>query len=166
VAISKVELVVLGLLAEEPMHGYDLLVRYRSLGMDLWAQVGKASVYQALRRLEGAGLIGGRSQEGTEGPDRRTYRLSRAGRDALARALVDRFPTDEAPLALGLSHLLATAALKRGLEAREKALRERLDAITTSRSRATGMAARMLDREAAIAKADLAWLSSFRRSRR
>jgi DNA-binding PadR family transcriptional regulator len=164
--ISKVELVALGLLAEEPMHGYDLLLRYRSLAMDLWAQVGKASVYQALRRLEDQGLITGRSQEGTEGPERRVYRLSRAGRDALAGGLVERFATDEAPLALGFSHLLPASALKRCLDTRDAALRNRLDAIAASRSKAGGVAARMLDREAAIAGADLAWLSSFRRSRR
>jgi len=166
VAISKVELVALGLLAEGPMHGYDLLERYRSLGMGLWAQVGKASVYQALRRLQDQGLISGRAQVGTEGPDRRVYRLARPGRDALVRAIVERFAGDQAALALGFSHLLSGAALRRGLDEREAALRDRLDAIAVSRAQASGIAARMLDREAAVAKADLAWLASFRKARR
>jgi len=45
VKVSKVEVVVLGLLAEEPQYGYDLLERFRSRGMGFWVEVGKASVY-------------------------------------------------------------------------------------------------------------------------
>ena len=58
-ATSKVEVVVLGLLAEEPLYGYDLLERFRARSMGFWVEIGKASVYQALRRLERDGLIGG-----------------------------------------------------------------------------------------------------------
>ena len=53
---TKVEVVVLGLLAEEPLYGYDLLERFRARSMGFWVEVGKASVYQALRRLERDGL--------------------------------------------------------------------------------------------------------------
>ena len=83
--VPKVEVVVLGLLAEEPMHGYDLLERFRARSMGFWVEVGKASVYQTLHRLEARGLITGRSQDGREGPDRRVYRITRAGRSRLAR---------------------------------------------------------------------------------
>ena len=76
---SKVEVVVLGLLAEEPIYGYDLLERFRSRSMGFWVELGKASVYQALRRLERDGSIGGRAQEGREGPDRRVFRITRPG---------------------------------------------------------------------------------------
>ena len=33
---SKVEVVVLGLLAEEPLYGYDLLERFRTRSMGFW----------------------------------------------------------------------------------------------------------------------------------
>ena len=55
-AVSKVEVVVLGLLAEEPLYGYELLERFRARSMGFWVEVGKASVYQVLRRLEREGL--------------------------------------------------------------------------------------------------------------
>jgi len=84
---SKVEVLVLGVLAEEPMHGYELYERLRERGMDLWAGVAKASLYQALARLESSRLIGGRTREGKEGPDRRVFRISAAGRTALERAM-------------------------------------------------------------------------------
>jgi len=48
---TKVEIVVLGLLAEQPMHGYDLLERFRARSMGFWTEVSRASVYQVLKRL-------------------------------------------------------------------------------------------------------------------
>src|SRR5436190_16819050 len=60
-SVPKVEVVVLGLLAEEPLYGYDLLERFHTRSIGFWAEVGKASVYQTLRRLERRGLITGRA---------------------------------------------------------------------------------------------------------
>ena len=40
---SKVDVVVLGCLAESPRHGYELLEVMRARHMDRWADVGKAS---------------------------------------------------------------------------------------------------------------------------
>jgi len=164
--------VALGLLAEEPMHGYDLLERLRERGMDSWVQVGKASVYQALRRLEAGGLIGGRSQEGTEGPDRRVYRITRPGRDQLRRALLERFASEtEAGIALGFAHVLTPFEVRRGLDEREEAVRAELDRVAADRARAAAergagwtVAERMLEREESLLHADLAWLVTFRKT--
>ena len=77
--VSKVDVAVLGCLAESPRHGYELLEVMRARHMDRWADVGKASVYQGLRRLERAGLIAGKAQEGAAAPDRRVYRITKSG---------------------------------------------------------------------------------------
>src|SRR5256885_15148680 len=90
-AMTHVDVLVLGLLAEEPLYGYQLLERYRARSMELWAPSGRASVYQALRRLEREGLVSGKSQGGSAGPDRRVHRPTRSGRDRLREALLDRF---------------------------------------------------------------------------
>ena len=133
-ATSKVEVVVLGLLAEEPLYGYDLLERFRSRSMGFWVEVGKASVYQTLRRLERDGSIGGRSQDGPEGPDRRVYRITRAGRERLKRGLAERaaslepYETDGG-LALGFIHLLPAADARTVVDEREAAVRDLLDAL-------------------------------------
>src|SRR5882724_521258 len=87
---SKVEVVALGLLAEEPLYGYELLERFRTRSMGFWVEIGKASVYQVLRRLERDGSVAGRAQDGPEGPDRRVYRITRAGRDRLEKGLSER----------------------------------------------------------------------------
>ena len=73
---TKVEIVVLGLLAEEPMYGYDLLERFRERGMAVWTELSRASVYQVLKRLERDGLVTGKAQKGRVGPDRRVFRIT------------------------------------------------------------------------------------------
>jgi DNA-binding PadR family transcriptional regulator len=171
---SKVEVVVLGLLAEEPLYGYDLLERFRSRSMGFWVEVGKASVYQTLRRLERDRSIGGRSQEGPEGPDRRVYRITRTGRERLKRGLVERAATLEpyetdGGLALGFVHLLPASDARMVVDERETAVRDLLDALKTERTRAvagTGaghsVSTAMLDRQSAFAKAELVWIKAFR----
>lgn len=172
--VPKVEVVVLGLLAEEPMHGYDLLERFRARSMGFWVEVGKASVYQTLHRLEARGLIAGRSQDGREGPDRRVYRITRAGRSRLDEGLTERFgelaPYEtDAGLALGFADRLSASQAKDAIAARELALRDLLDALAAERERTAGGAApgralsdAMLDRQRALAEAELAWLARFR----
>ena len=173
--ITHVDVLVLGLLAEEPLYGYQLLERYRARAMKLWAPSGRASVYQALRRLEREGLVSGRSQVGREGPARRVYRLTRPGKDRLRQALLDRFgagvahPADRA-LPFGFAHLLSAEDVRRGVAARESALLARIEEVRgervrlrTARGPANVLARRLLDREEALATAELTWLGAFRR---
>lgn len=173
-SVSKVEVVVLGVLAEEPLYGYGILERLRARSMGFWAQVGRASVYQALRRMEADGLIAGRAQEGIDGPDRRVFRITRTGRDRLHAGLsegasdLSPYETD-AGLSLGFSHLMSAAESRRVLDTRELALRDLLDAIRTERARTSAdrgagreVANAMLDRQETLAKAELAWLARFR----
>ena len=167
--VSRVEVVVLGLLAEEPMYGYELLERFRDRGMSSWAEVGKASVYQALRRLEAEKLVSGRAQAG-EGPERRVYRISRIGRDRLRRGLLERFATGEAyeiesNVSLGFAHLLSVDQLRKGIAARKAQISALQDRIKQVRSAGSvhPLTGRMLDLQDALAKAELAWLTAFGR---
>ena len=171
--VSKVDVVVLGCLAEAPCHGYQLLERLRARGVDLWAGVGKASVYQSLRRLERAGLVAGRAQRGTEGPDRRVFRITRAGRVRFAEGLEERFADtapfeSEAGVALGFVHLLGPAARGRAIDARERALGELMDVLGAARSRENDpdegarVADVMMLRQRELADAEIKWLRDLR----
>jgi DNA-binding PadR family transcriptional regulator len=173
--VTKVEIVVLGLLAEGPLYGYELLDRFRRRAMGEWVQVGKASVYQALRRLDDSGCVSARQQEGAEGPDRRVYRIARAGRDRLRNGLQDRlkgsgpYETD-AGVALGFVHLLRPEEARRAIAGREQAVRVRRDRLADERrvlaaSSGSGaaVASRLLDLQHAQAGTELAWLASLRR---
>ena len=173
--VSKVEVVALGLLAEESLYGYELLERFRERSMGSWVEVAKASVYQALRRLEREGLVTGKAQEGSEGPDRCVYRITRTGRDRLHEGLLERFagaaPYEiDANLPLGFAHLLSADDARRGIAAREGALEAGREAIAAERDRigatrgpGRAIAARLLDEQEAFAKAELAWLAAFKR---
>jgi DNA-binding PadR family transcriptional regulator len=173
--ISKVDVTILGLLAEEPLYGYELLERFRDRGMAGWVEIARASVYQALRRLEAQGHVSGKQQEGTEGPDRRVYRISRSGRDRLHAGLVERFAAaapyeTDAGLALGFAHLLSVDEVRGGIAAREGALRARREALRVERGRLAssdalghGAAVRLLELQDELARTELAWLASFRR---
>lgn len=173
-ASSKVEVVVLGLLAEEPLYGYDLLERFRARSLGSWVEVSKASVYQVLKRLERDGLISGKSQEGTDGPDRRVFRIARAGRERLRRSLMERAAAGgpyetEAGVALGFAHLLSAADARRAVDARERIVKDAvsdLDAelarTASARGAAQDISDTMLQRQRALATAELAWLRTFR----
>jgi DNA-binding PadR family transcriptional regulator len=174
VASSKVEVVVLGLLAEEQLYGYDLLERFRSRSLGSWVEVSKASVYQVLKRLERDGLISGKAQEGTDGPDRRVYRIAKGGRDRLRRALMERAATGgpyetDAGVALGFGHLLSPADARNAVDARERSVRAAIAAVDAEltgaapdRSAARPISDAMLQQQRALATAELAWLKTYR----
>ena len=169
--VSKVEVLVLGLLADERLYGYELLERLRSRGLDLWIDVGRATVYQALRRLEQEGLIAGKAQDGRDGPDRRVFKITRTGRERLRTGVAERLGAEasyegDSNLALGFSSLLGTEEAKKGLASRQDALAALRSRIAEERAKLTddrSITSRMLDLQDALASAESTWLASFRR---
>ena len=173
-ATSRVEVVVLGLAAEEPLYGYQLLERYRDRAMEYWVEVGRASVYQALHRLEREGSVAGREQGRGGGPERRVYRITRAGRDRLRHALLERLSADtsrpEASVAFGFGHLLRPQDLRRGIAARTAALEDLDRRVGAEKARLEGeagagaqLARRQLDLQGSLIRTERAWLASMRR---
>lgn len=79
---GSAELLILGLLEQEPRHGYDIarLIEVRSKGVITFKV---ASLYPLLYRLEARGWIHGRWVEKTGQRRRRYYRLTPAGRKIL-----------------------------------------------------------------------------------
>jgi DNA-binding PadR family transcriptional regulator len=171
---TKVEIAVLGLLAEQPMHGYDLLERARARSMGFWTELSRASVYQVLKRLERDGLVAGRAQEGREGPDRRVFRITKAGRTRLAEGAVETagalVPAETpAGVALGIAHSLPASAARAAADGRERSLRDLLDGVRTELDRTRDLrdpgravSTAMLELQASLAEAELAWLKAFR----
>ncbi|MFF3919135.1 PadR family transcriptional regulator [Streptomyces sp. NPDC001852] len=82
------ELAILGFLAEEPLHGYQL--RYRIAQLSGHARpVSDGSLYPAINRLVRAGLLDRRTEPGASAARRHTLRLTDAGRCELLRRLRD-----------------------------------------------------------------------------
>jgi PadR family transcriptional regulator PadR len=74
------------LLHESPAHGYDLRERLRPLG---FSRDDPGRLYRALRGLEAAGLVRSKWQSSSGGPDRRTYEITRAGKERLGEAAAE-----------------------------------------------------------------------------
>jgi PadR family transcriptional regulator, regulatory protein PadR len=80
---GALDIAVLAVLAEEESYGYEILVKLAAHGLD---DVGDASVYGTLRRLEAAGHLRSRLEPSENGPARRYYSLTTTGRAHLADA--------------------------------------------------------------------------------
>jgi DNA-binding PadR family transcriptional regulator len=166
--ISKVELVVLGSLSDEPRYGYQLLERFRERGMQAWAEVGRASVYQALDRLEARGMVTGRDVSGSAGPGRRVYQLTAAGRARLREGLLERFaegsPYETAGgAALGFLGALEGPQRRRALADHAAAIRAHRQTIDVMLGEVTDRNDRaLLERQGVLADAELSWLQRSR----
>src|SRR5579872_4621793 len=72
----------LAALLEGPLHGYAIIARARELS-DGQVRLTAGTLYGALDRLSGEGLVEATGQEIVDGRARRYYRLTGAGREAL-----------------------------------------------------------------------------------
>jgi DNA-binding PadR family transcriptional regulator len=87
------DLVLLSLLAEEPMHGYQANLELERRQVQDWAGISRPQVYYSLEKLALLGLISetqakdAKPQEPALGPERRIYSTNAKGRAALATAL-------------------------------------------------------------------------------
>ncbi len=87
-ALTTPDLVLLSLLAERPMHGYQANLELERREIRDWAGISRPQVYYSLEKLARAGMI--RASETTEpagGPERSTFETGEKGRAALADAL-------------------------------------------------------------------------------
>ncbi len=80
------EYVVLGLLLQQPGHGYDLDRRLQSEFRALW-HIPQNQLYAILRRLETRGEIAAEERTSSAGPPRRFYNITRRGRARFRRWL-------------------------------------------------------------------------------
>jgi DNA-binding PadR family transcriptional regulator len=82
------DLVLLSLLAEEAMHGYQANAELERRQVQDWAGVSRPQVYYSLEKLARLGLIKEACDpEPALGPERRIFSTTAKGRDALAAAL-------------------------------------------------------------------------------
>jgi len=83
---GALEMMVLRLLKQEPMHGYALVQRIQAASRDL-LQVEEGSLYPALQRLLKDGLVD--AEWGVSANNRRVriYKITRAGTKHLAREI-------------------------------------------------------------------------------
>ncbi|SOD87154.1 PadR family transcriptional regulator [Streptomyces sp. Ag109_G2-15] len=80
------ELSILGFLAEEPLHGYELKERIRALSGHV-RPVSDGALYPAINRLVAAGKLDQHTEEGASAAPRRVLSLTAKGRADLLERL-------------------------------------------------------------------------------
>ena len=105
--MTNAELAILSLVAEHPRHGYEIEQIIQQRGMREWTEIGFSSIYYLLAKLDGAGLIVSRLEEGARGPARKVYEATPAGRQALRGGTLELLavPHRSSSLELGLANL-------------------------------------------------------------
>jgi len=87
-ALTTPDLVLLSLLAEKPMHGYQANLELERREVRDWAGISRPQVYYSLEKLARWRLVRAvESGEPAAGPDRRVFATTESGRRALAGAL-------------------------------------------------------------------------------
>jgi DNA-binding PadR family transcriptional regulator len=86
--LTTADLVVLSLLVEQPMHGYQANLELERREVQDWAGVSRPQVYYSLEKLNRLGFIHETGDpEPNLGPERRIYSTTAKGRTALLAAL-------------------------------------------------------------------------------
>jgi DNA-binding PadR family transcriptional regulator len=78
-------LFVLGMLAREPMHGYQIRKALADSRTDTWAEVLAGSIYHALAAMEREDMVAVQEVESVGARSRSVYRITRTGRAELRR---------------------------------------------------------------------------------
>jgi DNA-binding PadR family transcriptional regulator len=87
-ALTLADLVVLSMLAERAMHGYEMWAELERREVAQWASISKPQVYYSLKKLKRARHIEtAAADDDALGPDRQVFRPTTSGRRALADAL-------------------------------------------------------------------------------
>lgn len=86
--LTTPDLVLLSLLSEQPMHGYQANAELERREIRDWAGISRPQVYYSLEKLARMGLIRVEdSDEPQAGPERRVFATTAKGQSALADAL-------------------------------------------------------------------------------
>ena len=131
--LTDAELLLLGLVAEMPRHGYQLDQVIEQRGMREWTQIGFSSIYFVLGKLEKMGLVTAkRPAEAKEKvKSKKIYAMTKAGRRALVTQTLSALrhvrPTYSSVL-LGMINwpVLTRARALEALQARGKAIEAEL----------------------------------------
>jgi DNA-binding PadR family transcriptional regulator len=158
---------LLGLLAQQPRHGYDLHAAFEAVvgGEQNW-DVKPAQIYTTLARLEKDGLVADEGMEQAGGPEKRIYSITQQGRAALAEWFASgvqlEHQRDEFYVKLMLSIATGEASPRKVIQAQRGKLYQDLHGLTAQRNRlnpkTTLAQILLMDKAIMHLEADLRWL--------
>jgi DNA-binding PadR family transcriptional regulator len=171
--LTAAELTLLGLLVEQPRHGYELEAVITERGMREWTGIGFSSIYYLLNRLRERGLITRAGAAPTGGAkERKVYTATAEGREACAvaaeKAIAEPHPLFPR-LLVGLANEPAVPhdRLLDALGRRSRALGEQLADVRRAAARESGAPASVqaiFDYSLGLLAAEQRWLDRYRAS--
>ncbi|PVE96627.1 PadR family transcriptional regulator [Microbacterium sp. TPD7012] len=168
--LTPMGVMVLALLREADMHPYEMVRLMRTRHDDRLLTITNGTLYHTVARLQRAGLIDevGIDRDGNR-PERTTYTLTDAGRDAVIAWVRRELPKVDRPaefrVALAEAHNLEHADVVELLEERRVALVDdhTMHRDGLSKARANSVPEQVLveiERQEALLAAELRWLDS------
>ncbi len=92
------DLVILALLSERPMHGYEIIQELNYRDAKDWVEISKPQIYYSLEKLHRNKFIALASdQEAPSGPDRQTFKITTLGKTSLNERLKSVTWTNQRP---------------------------------------------------------------------
>jgi DNA-binding PadR family transcriptional regulator len=85
--MSRLDLVVLGFLNRQSMHGYEIIGYFEKRGIEMWTRVKTPSVYKALQRLAKKGYITGEMKQEGNNPPRKVFTITSTGKEYFIETL-------------------------------------------------------------------------------
>ena len=77
--MTRYKLVILGLLKEQPMHGYQINREIKRRSMDVWANINMVSIYNTLKRHADEACITSKKERTGKMPVRKVYTITEKG---------------------------------------------------------------------------------------
>ncbi|MHB8246630.1 MAG: GyrI-like domain-containing protein [Acidimicrobiales bacterium] len=167
VGLTDAELVLLGLVAEQPRHGYELEAVVAERGVREWTALGFSSIYYVSNKLESRGLVSS-ERPGSQEKGRRTYTLTSAGVAACVegtRGALERVPPMHAPVLIGMANspMLPPGQIIESLRRRRAGVAVRIESIRATRARQEPLDAfvgAIFDYGIAMLQAEVAWIDN------
>lgn len=165
--MTDIELLVLGLLAEQDRYGYQIDEEIKKRNMRRWATIGFSSIYYTLSSLKRRRLLESRVEQSAVGPKRRIFAITDAGRQTLSQEAIARLaecipsPTSFY-LGIALSKHVDRTAVLPALKEHAHRVSERLQEIKRGIHEDTSVIAKdMMELGIALAEAEAEWLNKF-----
>lgn len=163
------ELVLLGLVAEQPRHGYELEEVIAARGMREWTEIGFSSIYYVLGKLRERGLVTETTEPSVRGKPRKVYAPTPAGLRELAQAAeaaIADLRSVQPALLVGLANepSIPRHRLIAALEARRRALGERIAAVRAAAAKqpdVPGFVTAIFDYSVGQLEAEKRWLEQY-----
>lgn len=131
--LTTPDMVLLSLLSERPMHGYEANLELERRCVRDWAAISRPQVYYSMEKLARLGLVkAGENCEPAAGPERRIFETTTKGRAAIAEVLEREDWTtqrDRPPFStwMALSWLAPPGTCSRQIRRRRKFLEHELE---------------------------------------